>query len=261
MKNATFFLLLFLAACTSGPDNPPDKAPQERLMIATAANVQFAMQELAAAFTAQSGIPVETTVSSSGKLTAQIIQGAPYDLLLSANLKYPDTLIARDQAIPPNRTYARGALVLWTTRDLAVERGLELLDDLPGESIAVANPRNAPYGTQSIQVLERTNRLQALRDQLIFGESISQTNQYIVSGAAAIGFTAKSVVRSPEMSEKGRWTDVPDSLYQPIAQGVVITRYGQENHPVAARAFLEFLFSDDAQAIFRSYGYQLPAED
>jgi len=230
-------------------------------MIATAANVQFAMRELAEAFTAQSGVPVETTVSSSGKLTAQIIQGAPYDLLLSANLKYPDTLIARQQAVPPNRTYARGALVLWTTRDLNVKQGLELLNNLPGEKIAVANPRNAPYGAQSIQVLQRTGQFAALRSQLIFGESISQTNQYIVSGAAAIGFTAKSVVRSPEMNEKGRWVDVPDSLYQPIAQGVVVTRYGQENHPVAARAFLEFLFSDDARAIFRSFGYQLPSED
>lgn len=230
-------------------------------MVATAANVQFAMQELLAEFEAESGISVAMTVSSSGKLTAQILQGAPYDVFLSANLKYPDTLIAQGLALPPNRTYARGALVLWTMRQ-DIDLGPSLMElTLPDhQKIAVANPRNAPYGAQSIRVLENTGLRSAWEDQLIFGESISQTNQFIVSGAAAVGFTAKSVVRSPDMAGKGRWIPIPDSLYQPIDQGVVLTKYGQENHPIAAKAFLDFLFSDTAQAIFRNYGYTPPSD-
>jgi len=254
------FMALLLASCQS--DSGPAAGGPNTLVVATAANVQFAMADLEKAFEARTDFEIDAVVSSTGKLTAQIRQGAPYDLLIAANRKYPESLIASGDARGPVQTYALGSLVLWTTRDLPIGLGMSLLDELgPGEKIAVANPENAPYGTESIRALRARGQFDRLQSQLIYGESVAQTNQYIVSGAAAVGFTAKSVVLSPNMEEKGQWITVPDNLYEPIRQGVVATSYGMENHPEAVQAFLEFLFSAEGQTIFRDYGYTVPIGD
>lgn len=253
-------MALLLASCQ--PDSGPATGGPDTLVVATAANVQFAMAELEKAFEARTDYEVDAVVSSTGKLTAQITQGAPYDLLIAANLKYPESLIASGDARGPVQIYALGSLVLWTTRDLPIGLGMSLLDELgPRDKIAVANPENAPYGTETIRALGARGQFGRLQPQLIYGESIAQTNQYIVSGAAAVGFTAKSVVLSPNMEDKGQWITVPDNLYEPIQQGVVATSYGVENHPEAVQAFLEFLFSAEGQTIFRDYGYTVPIGD
>ncbi len=253
-------LPLLFSSCRS--DSLPAAGGPNTLVVATAANVQFAMADLEKAFEASTDYQIDAVVSSTGKLTAQIVQGAPYDLLIAANQKYPESLIERGDAQGPVRTYALGSLVLWTTRDLSIGLGMSLLDELPpGDKIAIANPENAPYGTESIRALRARGQYDRLQSQLIYGESIAQTNQYIISGAAAVGFTAKSVVLSPNMEEKGQWITVPDNLYEPIKQGVVATTYGMENHPEAVQAFLEFLFSAEAQTIFRNYGYTVPIGD
>jgi len=255
-------VLITLLLTNCQPDSGPAADGPNTLVVATAANVQFAMTELEKAFEARSDYQIDPVVSSTGKLTVQIKQGAPYDLLIAANRKYPESLIASGDAQGPVRIYALGSLVLWTTRDLLIGLGMSLLDELaPKDKIAVANPENAPYGTESIRALRARGQLDRLQSQLIYGESIAQTNQYIVSGAAAVGFTARSVVLSPNMEEKGQWITVPDNLYEPIQQGVVATSYGVENHPEAVQAFLEFLFSAEAQTIFRNYGYTIPVGD
>lgn len=247
-------------ASTSGAP-PTSTVPKVTLIIATAANVQFAMEELIQIFKEETGIGVESVVSSSGKLTAQIMEGAPYDLLVSANMKYPEYLLANEQAVGSVRVYAYGTLVAWTLNNHNIQVTPEYL--LKGEDfkIAIANPRNAPYGTQAINYFEHYGILEEIKPRLVYGESVAQTNQYIISKAVDVGLTAKSVVLSPDMRGRGKWLELPDSSYTPIEQGVVVTRYGNDRHSRESLAFFAFLFSESAREIFLKYGYQLPMQE
>jgi len=230
----------------------------QTLTVAVAANVQFAFQALRAAFRQTSGIDVQGVVGSSGKLTAQIKNGAPFDLFLSANMKYPRVLYRDGWAANKPKIYAQGALVLWTMKDYDLRQGLKLLQSPDIRKVAVANPKNAPYGQEAMKALARDRLSAAVEPKLVYGESIAQTNQFIVSRAADIGITAKSVVLSPQMKGKGTWVDVDSRAYTPIAQGVVILRHGKETRPTAAKRFYTFLFSPAARKIFARFGYQLP---
>ena len=239
-----FSLLFFLACNTDKPD---------RLTIATAANVQFAMSELTALFTAETGIETEVILSSSGKLTAQIMQGAPYDLFLSANMKYPLELEKNGKTTEKPQVYAYGGLVIWSL-DTSIELSLSILTSPEIRKIAIANPKTAPYGEAALSFFKHLNIDEQVREKLVYGESIAQTNQFIISGAAELGLTAKSVVRSPEMEERGQWLEVPPEMYQPIAQGLAIVNPDREKD---AKAFLNFLSSESAQKILVDYGYRL----
>ncbi|HQU57583.1 MAG: molybdate ABC transporter substrate-binding protein [Phaeodactylibacter sp.] len=256
-KSIALFLgfAIILAGC-----QPSERQSRrsETITVAVAANVQFAMEELESAFEAESGIAVETTISSSGKLTAQIQQGAPYDLLVSADMKYPTALVESGKAVLPVRAYGFGALVLWTQNELELEENPAFLLQDKIRKIAIANPRNAPYGEQAMHYFEHYGIAEQVASKLVYGESIAQTNQYILSHAADLGLTAKSVVLSPEMKGTGKWLEIPAQSYEPIAQGVVITSYGQKVHPEASRRFFEFLFSPKARVILEKYGYELP---
>ena len=240
----------------------PPTAPLATITVATAANVQFAMEELVRAFEAgHPQIKVETVVSSSGKLTAQILEGAPYDLLVSANMKYPAYLLEQKAAFGEAKVYAYGTLVAWSlaTTNVAVTPAYLLSDRVA--KIAVPNPRNAPYGEQAISYLKYYGVYEQVAPKLVYGESVAQTNQYIISQAVDVGLTAKSVVLSPEMKGKGRWLELPDSSYAPIRQGVVITKHGQTVHSRESLAFYTFLFSESAREVFRNYGYKLPDQE
>lgn len=238
--------------------NCSDKPPQP-LTIAVAANMQFAMTELKPAFEAKTGIPLSLVSASSGKLSAQINQGAPYHVFVSADTKYPDSLFKTGKAAHKPRIYAYGSLVLWTLRsDLDLSKGLAVLAQQQVQKIALANPKTAPYGVQAMRALQTAGLLERVQSQLVFGESVGQASQYILSGACDIGFTAKSAVLAPEMAKKGHWVDVSQSLYTPIAQAAVITDFGQSMQQEASRQFLNFLFSPEASQIFKRYGYKLP---
>jgi molybdate transport system substrate-binding protein len=228
------------------------------LRVATAANVQFAVEELAERFEALYDIKVEPTISSSGKLTAQIVEGAPYHLFLSANMKYPQALLKQQAAVGEVKVYAEGLLVAWTLNELEPEADPAYLQQSTVRKIALANPKNAPYGLEAIHYLEHFGVLGQVQDKLVYGESIAQTNQYIVSRAVDVGLTAKSVVLSPEMQSRGRWVELPAGSYEPITQGVVVTAYGQKQAPEASQLFFDFLSSPDAQQIFKKYGYRVP---
>lgn len=257
----TFWMLIvawaLLPACQNNASEQKKRKTDPRLMIAVAANVQYAMKDLASAFEQQHRIKIETNVSSSGKLTAQIQQGAPFDLFLSANMKYPQTLYEGGYAVDTPLVYAYGALVLWTLKDLEMNDEKTVLSAGNFEKLAIANPKNAPYGEQAIRMLEHYQLYEQVEPKLVYGESIAQTNQYIVSRACDLGVTAKSVVLSPDIQGRGRWVEIAAEAYEPIKQGVVITKYGQREHPEAAKAFLDFLFSPEAKAIFKKYGYTL----
>ncbi len=228
------------------------------LTVAVAANVQFAFDDLRAAFTRVTGIEVQTVIGSSGKIAAQVRNGAPYDVFLSADMDYPQALRKEALASTEPKVYAYGTLVLWTLSDLDLTPGVPLLVDPKVGKIAIASPKLAPYGRAALEALAYYQVADAVRAKTVFGENISQVNQYIYSRNVDIGFTAKSVVLSRAMRGKGHWIEVPRHTYQPIAQGAVILKHGADTAEADHRRFIQFLASAPAREILADYGYGLP---
>lgn len=241
-------LLLFLA--------PPVMA--EMLTVAVAANVQYAFDDLAAAFKKSTGHDIKPVYNSSGKFAAQIMNGAPFDVFLSADMEYPEKLHKEGFAAAPPKVYAYGTLVLWTLNDLDLTKWQNVLASPAVKKIAVANPRTAPYGRETMKVLAHLKLDGPLQSKLVFGESISQTNQYIHSRTVDAGFTAKSVVLAPEMKGQGKWVELPADAYQPIAQGIVVLKRGTQHQPQLAQQFQDFVLSPSARTILERHGYRLP---
>lgn len=230
--------------------------PQQKIMVAAAANVQYAMNELKAEFTKKTGIAVEVVVGSSGQLTAQINEGAPYDIFISADMKYPKSLYANGNATDSPRVYARGSLVLWTmVKEIKPDTSMKVLLSDRVAKIALANPRTAPYGVAAVEAMKNAGVYDKVIGKLVYGESIAPTNHFIFTKTAEIGFTAKSVVLSPKMKNKGKWIEISPGSYKPIEQGCVILKYGFENHRENAVKFYNFLFSQMGKKILKKYGY------
>lgn len=249
MRKLLWLLLLFTQSMAASA------AP---LAVAVAANVKYAFDDLAVEFKKETGIEVQAVYGSSGKIAAQVKSGAPYDVFLSADTDTPETLFKEGWAVTKPKVYANGVLVLWTTKDYDLSKGLPQLADATVQKIAIPNPKLAPYGRAAVQALEKAKLKAVVEPKLVYGESIAQAAQFVDSGAADIGFTAKSVVLAPEMAGKGRWVEVPKGSYEPIAQAVVVLKHGAETQSEAARKFVDFLFTPKARAIFGKYGYLLP---
>ena len=230
----------------------------DTLSVAAAANVQYAFDELQAEFKKETGHDIKPVFNASGKITAQIMNGAPFDVFLSADMEFPEKLYQERFVSAPPKTYAYGVLVLWTMNDIDLNNWQRTLTSPAVKKIAVANPKTAPYGRETMKALAHFKLDDALRIKLVFGENISQTNQYIHSKSADAGFTAKSAVVSPEMKGQGKWIEMPKDSYQPIAQGAVILKHGEASNPKASKQFFDFLYSAKARAIFERYGYLLP---
>ncbi len=239
-------VLLLLSACSK---------PNEKVVVATAANVQFVMQELQKIFEKETGVKLELVVSSSGKLTTQIREGAPFDLFVSADTQYPQEIFANGGSEYPPKVYARGALVLWT-RDSTATPQLSSLTNPAVKKIAIANPRTAPYGQAAVEVLQDAGLYEQVKSKLVYGESIAQTTQYIATGAADVGFTALAVVLSPGMKGKGSWTKLDSTTYKPIDQAAVLLLHSEASPKrETSKQFYDFLYSEKAKAVFRKYGY------
>ncbi|MDQ7042410.1 MAG: molybdate ABC transporter substrate-binding protein [Sulfurimonas sp.] len=224
--------------------------------IAVATNVSYAIEELRAKFIEiHPEIEVNIILGSSGKLTAQISHGAPYGLFMSANMLYPRKLYEKNIAITKPRIYAKGALSLFSTQKQDYTSGIKLLQTASIQKIAIANPKTAPYGKAAFEALKNAKIYTQVKDKLLFGESISQTLSYIIT-AADIGFVASSSLYSAKMSqykEGIHWQEVDPTLYSPIEQGVVLLSLAKDKK--AYKLFYEFLFTSDAQKIFKKYGY------
>lgn len=247
-KKVPFFIFCCLIILTCNDNR------NKKLNIAVAANMQFAMKDLTKKFTNITAIQCETTISSSGKLTAQIKQNAMYDVFVAADMKYPTELFNSGFTTKKPEIYANGKLVMWTMVD-GLKPSFEILKNEKIKHISIANPKTAPYGRATVEVLEQHHLYNSIKNKLVYGESISQANQFIISEAAEIGFTAKSVVLSPEMKGKGTWIDIDEKDYSPIAQGAIIIKHGKlENQE--AKKFYQFLFSPEAKKILRNYGYK-----
>jgi molybdate transport system substrate-binding protein len=251
MKKTILFVLAFLSAV-------PLAAFAGDITVAAAANVQFTLEDLKAEFTKEAGIGVKTVIGSSGELTAQVENGAPFDVFLSADMKYPAKIFKDGFSSAAPKVYAYGVLVLWTMKDLDLSKGVNILSDSGIQKIAIADPEVAPYGRQAVNALKFYKLYDQLQKELVLGESISQANQFITTGTADIWFTAESVVLAPNMKNQGKWIEVDPKSYEPIAQGVVVLKYAQQNHSREAQEFYNFLFTAPAREIFKKYGYKLP---
>ena len=230
------------------------QAKSEKLNIAVAANMQFAIKELAKKFTNQTKIECDLIISSSGKLTAQIREGAPFDIFVSADMKYPTALYNNGFTEKQPRIYAYGKLVIWTM-EKDILPTIDVLEKNKINHIALANPKTAPYGSATIEVLKHFDIYDKIKNKLVFGESIAQVNQFVISRAAEIGFTAKSVLLSSELKDKGNWTDIEATTYSPIEQGVVILK--NTNREKEAKQFYDFLFSNEGKEILKDFGYDV----
>lgn len=249
MKNI-FYTLLIIGFSFIGCQ----QATSNKLEIAAAANMQFPMEEITAAFEQAYGIPTNVSISSSGNLTNQIKNGAPYQIFLSADMSYPEDLFKNGFAPNAPQAYAYGKLVLWTTLD--EKPSVEWLQNDKIKHIAVGNPRLAPYGVAAQEVLEHYNVYDKLQPKLVFGESITQVNQFINSGAAEVGFTALAVVKSPNNKTKGQYIQIPEDLYSPIGQGVVLIQKDGEIDE-NAQLFYDFLMGEKVREILMKFGYGL----
>ncbi len=233
-------------------------AAAETLTVAVAANVKFVFDELKTAFKQSSGVEVMGVFASSGKINAQIKSGAPYDVFLSADMDFPEALYKDGLAMSAPKVYARGVLVLWTLQNLDLQQGVNVLKSPAVNKVAIANPKLAPYGREAMHALEHFKLNKEIESKLIFGESIGQVNQYIDSQSVEIGFTAKSVVLAPQMQGHGKWVEVPRESYQPIEQGMVILKHGNETNAAAAKQFMDFMASAQARNILEKFGYIMP---
>jgi len=223
-----------------------EKNDNKNILIATAANMHPAIKELTKEFTQRTGIKCELIISSSGKLTAQIKEGAPYDVFIAANMKYPNEIFTSGLATK---------LVLWTMID-DIDPTLDFLINEKIDYIALANPKTAPYGQAALEVLNAHTVIDSIQYKLVYGESIAQTNQFIISKAADLGFTAMSVVVAPEMKGKGKWIALDSDFYTPIQQGVVVVKHEKKVFDKAEK-FYDFLFSNEAKQILINYGYSV----
>jgi len=227
--------------------------------IAVAANVSYAMDALKKEFrTLYPETKVQVTLGSSGKLTAQIKNGAPYQLFMSANMKYPEALYSDKIAVTKPLIYAQGSLAYLSVKQRNFCAEMFLLKDEEIQKIAIANPKTAPYGIAALEAIKNAGVYESVKSKFVYGESISQTVAYTVT-AADIGFIAKSSLYSPQMShfrEGINWYDVESELYTPINQGIVILKEGENNPEV--KAFYAFILSKKAQKIFKDFGYLIP---
>lgn len=219
--------------------------------IAVATNFAAPAERLAADFSAQTGHELVIVTGATGKLAAQIINGAPFDVFLAADKARPDLLIGRGFAMAETRiTYAEGRLVLWGRGSDTGEARLRQGDF---RRLAIANPDLAPYGRAALQTLAALALDQQLRPKLVKGENIGQTYALVATGNAALGFVALAQLKQ---SPQARYWLVPRALHAPIRQQAVLLSRAEHND--AARAFLSFLLSTDAKAVIESYGYATP---
>jgi molybdate transport system substrate-binding protein len=193
-------------------------------------------------------------------LSSQISNHAPFDVFMSADAGYPDKLIAEKAALADTRfVYAMGTLVLWIPNKMEVKRdqvGLDILKAEAFHKIAIANPRLAPYGRAAEAALKKENVWDAVKDRIVLGENISQTAQFLTTGAADAGLVSQSLAVAEPLKSSGRTIVIPESDYPPIEQAAVVVATSAQ--PDAAKAFCTFVASDAGRAILESHGLRAP---
>lgn len=232
----------------------------QTITVAAAANMKYAVTDIAKAFTKESGIDVKIITGSSGKLTQQIMSGAPYDAFLSADVEYPAKLANGGFTTTPAQVYAYGTLILWSDTGVDLSKGVSIVADPSVKKIAVANPKTAPYGIEAMNAMRYYKVDNNVQGKLIIAESISQVGAYVTTKAVDVGFMSKSIVLSPEMKNVGKWVEIDDKAYNTIDQAMVGLKNGSPENQIAAKKFLKFMTSAKAHKILKANGYQIPMQ-
>lgn len=241
--------LAFMAAVSAGA---------AEVQVAVAANFAAPAARIAAAFTAATGHTVKVSTGSTGKFHSQIVSGAPFEVLLAADVETPRRLLSTGHAVPGTQaTYAIGRMVLWSASPGQVDDQGAVLRSAGFRHLAIANPRTAPYGAAAMQTLRALGVAETVAPRLVTGESIAQAYQFVFTGNAELGFVALSQVRAPGQTARGSWWLVPTHLHDPIRQDAILLRRGERNP--AASALLAFLRSDAALKVLDDFGYGRPA--
>lgn len=250
---------------SAGPEGAPTPAPvrERTLAIAAASDLKFALDELLKEFRAKHpGARVQVTYGSSGNFLAQLSNGAPFDVFLSADVAHPRKLaeqgLVSDDGV---FSYAVGRLVVWVPKGspLPVEqRGMDALREPAARRIAIANPQHAPYGRAAEAALRSLGVHDAVKDKLVLGENIAQTAQFVQSGSADVGIIALALALAPAMKDQGRYWEVPLDAYPRMEQGGAILKRAED--PELARQFRDFLLGAEGKALLKRYGFFLPGE-
>jgi molybdate transport system substrate-binding protein len=232
-------------------------AEPSRLTIAAAADLKFAMEEIARAFRKEHPeATLDLVTGSSGRFYEQIVQAAPFDLFFSADVKFPQQLKEQGLTASEVRLYARGRIVLWSAKMNAADMKLSDLAKPDITKIAIANPKHAPYGTRAEEALKKAGLWPKVEKKLVFGENVAQTAQLAETGAAEVGIIALSLAESPMLKPKGGYSLIPENLHSPLDQGYVILKRAEDNS--SAKAFADFVSGEAGRTIFRRYGFVLP---
>ena len=231
---------------------------QQKVRVAVASNFTYAMEKLADQFEQQTGHQLVVSYGSSGKLYAQIINGAPFDIFLSADSTRPIKLEQSNKSTVGSRfTYARGELVLWSPEATSVQQMLGMLEQGRFKFVAMANPKTAPYGYAAQQVMKQLGIAQHYTRRIVKGENISQTYQFVYSGNAAAGFIARAQLEAAGAKLPGVVWYIPQQMYSAIEQQAILLHRGQNNS--AAKEFYNFLQGVEARKIISASGYGVNA--
>ena len=253
-------VLVAFAGCvlTACEAPPPAASPGPTIAVVAASDLQHAFEALRVGFVVEHPeITVTVSYGASGSLTAQIKEGAPFDVFFSADMSYPETLAAAGLVTEPGvRPYALGELVLWappgSPAPLATD-GVAALTSPAVKHVAVANPQHAPYGRAAVAALKGLHLYEQVEPKLVYGENVSQTTQLTQSGAAELGLISRSMTLAPATRGRGEVLALPPGLYPPIVQGVAVLN--RATHAEAAQLLVEFVRSKAGQDILVEHGF------
>jgi molybdate transport system substrate-binding protein len=248
---------LVAAGCKPATEPP---AHRGRVRVAAASDLNAALSDVIARFGGAHDVDVSVSYGSSGVFYAQLLNQAPFDLFLSADVAYPNQLAARGLTLPQSEfTYAIGRLAVWAPASSPLDLEHDGLQALTQESVAhvaIANPEHAPYGRAAVAAMQAAGVYDRVRPRLVIGENVAQTMQFVQSGAADVGIVALSLALAPSVKGKGRLFEIPVSTYPRLEQGGTILKGAVDVD--AARALRGFLLSADGQAILKQYGFSTP---
>lgn len=234
-------------------------ARAEKITIAAAADLKFAMDGIVSAFKKTSpDEEIDVIYGSSGKFHTQLQQGAPYDLFFSADIAFPRELAKSGLASSDVKAYAIGRIVLWSTRLDASKMTLDSLGDPKIAHIAIANPKHAPYGKRAEEALRAAGLWEKVEPRLVYGENIAHTAQFVQTGNADVGIIALALAVNPELASKGGYWLIPDHLHEPLEQGFIITKRAAGK--ALAQRFADYMGSKPARAVMSKHGFVLPGE-
>lgn len=256
-------IVSMVTIATTAHYDRPAQAAEKVVRVAAAADLKFAFDEIREAFQRQHpDIEVVVTYGSSGNFYSQLSNRAPFDIFLSADLDYPRRLIQQGLALAESEfSYAVGFIVVWVQRasPIGVEKlGIQALLDPAARRIAIANPRHAPYGRAAEAAIKKLGVFEKVQDRLVYGENITQTAQFVESGAADIGIISHSLAVAPALRDKGRYWEVPSDAYPRLEQGGVILSWAEDR--AAADALRSFVLGDDGKSILGRYGFHPAGE-